>query len=277
MTTATRTDYPTILLNDGRQIPQLGFGTWQIDNDKAAKAVSTAIDVGYWMVDTAAIYQNEKGVGEGIGDWSDIFLQTKIWNESQGYDRTLKAADKCLERLGRDHVDMLLIHWPQPEKGLFVDTWKALIELRDQGKAKSIGVSNFRGEDLKRIVGETGVVPALNQIELHPSFQQREMRALHKDMGILTQSWSPLGQGNAMGSDAIDRIAGDIGQPGSAVVIRWHIQHGLSTIPKASSRDHIEANFRALDFELTKDQMNAIDALDDPDGRMGPEPGSFND
>ena len=165
-------DYPTLTLNDDRQIPQLGFGTWQIEEDKAADAVSTALETGYWLIDTAAIYKNEKGVGEGIGDWADIFLQTKIWNESQGYDRTLKAADKCLERLGRDHVDMLLIHWPCPDKGLFVETWKAFIELRDQGKAKSIGVSNFREEDLKRIVDETGVVPALNQIELHPSFQQ---------------------------------------------------------------------------------------------------------
>jgi len=277
MTGHSRTDYPTLTLNDGRQIPQLGFGTWQIDDDKAAEAVSTALDVGYWLVDTAAIYQNEKGVGEGIGDWSDIFLQTKIWNESQGYDRTLKAADKCLQRLGRDHVDMLLIHWPQPEKGLFVDTWKALIELRDQGKAKSIGVSNFRAADLERIVDATGVTPALNQVELHPGFQQRSLRAVHDKMGIVTQSWSPLGQGNAMGREAIDRISGDIGQPGAAVVIRWHIQHGLSTIPKASSRDHIEANFRALDFELTDDQMAAIDELDDPEGRMGPEPGSFND
>ena len=271
-----RKDYPTLTLNDGRQIPQLGFGTWQIDEDKVAQPVRIALETGYWLVDTAAIYKNERGVGEGIGDWADIFLQTKIWNESQGYDRTLKAADKCLERLGRDHVDMLLIHWPQPEKDLFVDTWKALIELRDQGKAKSIGVSNFREQDLKRIVDETGVTPAVNQIELHPTFQQREMRKLHDEMGIVTQSWSPLGQGNAMGNDTIDAIAEEVGQPTSAVVIRWHIQCGLSTIPKASSRDHIEANFKALDFELTDDQMKKIDDLDDPNGRMGPEPGKFN-
>ncbi|MEE2794716.1 MAG: aldo/keto reductase, partial [Pseudomonadota bacterium] len=160
------TDYPMLTLNDGRQLPQIGFGTYQIDNDKAAEAVRTAVDVGYKMVDTAAVYQNEDGVGDGLTETPDIFLQTKIWNASQGYDRTLKAADKCLDRLGRDHVDMLLIHWPCPEKGLFVETWKALIELRDQGKAKSIGVSNFRTEDLKRIADDTGVTPALNQIEL---------------------------------------------------------------------------------------------------------------
>nr|WP_137676247.1 aldo/keto reductase [Parerythrobacter lutipelagi] len=269
-----RTTQPTLALNDDRQIPQLGFGTWEIEPDAAAEAVSTALDAGYWLVDTAAIYRNEEGVGEGIGKWSDIFLQTKIWNESQGYDRTLAAAEKCLGRLGRDHVDMLLIHWPAPQKGLFVDTWKALIELRDQGKAKSIGVSNFREEDLKRIVDETGVVPALNQIELHPSFQQRDMRKLHDEMGIVTQSWSPLGQGNAFGNDTINAIAKETGQSAPAVVIRWHIQCGLSTLPRSTNPDHIRDNFTALDFELSADQMKRIDDLDSADGRMGPDPGN---
>ena len=204
------TDYPTPTLNDDRQIPQLGFGTYKIDDADAPEAVKTALDVGYWLVDTAAIYGNEEGVGKGVGDWSDIFLQTKIWNDSQGYDRTLKAADKCLERLGRDHVDMLLIHWPCPQKDQFVDTWKALVELRDAGKAKSIGVSNFRAEDLRRIVDETGVVPALNQIELHPTFQQRELRAVHEDMGIVTQCWSPLGQGAGIENDTIAAIAQEL-------------------------------------------------------------------
>ena len=269
-------DYPTLTLNDDRRIPQLGFGTWQIEEDKAADTVSTAIETGYWLIDTAAIYQNEKGVGEGIGDWADIFLQTKIWNESQGYDRTLKAADKCLERLGRDHVDMLLIHWPCPDKGLFVETWKAFIELRDQGKAKSIGVSNFREEDLKRIVDETGVVPALNQIELHPSFQQRTMRKVHQDMGILTQSWSPLGQGNGMENDTIKAIADETGKSASAVIIRWHIQNGLSVLPRSTNPDHIRDNYTALSFELSDDQMAKIDTLDSEDGRMGPDPSTFN-
>lgn len=269
------TDYPTLTLNDGRQIPQLGFGTYKIDDADAPQAVKTALDVGYWLVDTAAIYGNEEGVGKGVGAWSDIFLQTKIWNDSQGYDRTLKAADKCLERLGRDHVDMLLIHWPCPQKDQFVDTWKALVELRDAGKAKSIGVSNFRAEDLRRIVDETGVVPALNQIELHPTFQQRELRALHEDMGIVTQCWSPLGQGAGIENDTIAAIAQETGQPASAVILRWHLQHGLCPIPKASSRDHIEANFATLSFELSDEQMGRINALDQVDGRIGPEPGNF--
>lgn len=269
-------NYPTLTLNDDRQIPQLGFGTWQMEEEDAPENVSTAINVGYWLIDTAAIYKNETGVGKGIGEWSDIFLQTKIWNDSQGFDRTKKAFQKCLERLGREHVDMLLIHWPCPEKDQFVETWKAMIELREEGLAKSIGVSNFREQDLQRLKDETGVVPALNQIELHPTFQQRELRKVHDNMGIVTQSWSPLGQGEGMSNDVIKSVADEVGQPASAVIIRWHIQCGLCPIPKASSRDHIEANFKALDFELTDAQMKRIDDLDDAGGRMGPDPSDFN-
>lgn len=270
------TDYPTLTLNDNRQIPQLGFGTFQIPDEEAADAVSTAIDVGYWLIDTASIYENEVGVGKGIGEWSDIFLQTKIWNDDQGYNQALKALDKSLKRLGRDYVDMLLIHWPCPKKDKFVETWKALIELRDAGKAKSIGVSNFREEDLKRIVDETGVVPALNQIELHPTFQQRELREVHGEMGIVTQSWSPLGQGEGLDDDAIQRIAEETGASASAVILAWHLQHGLAPIPKASSRDHIEANFAARSLTLSDEQMASIDALDSKDGRMGPNPSDFS-
>lgn len=266
------TDYPTLTLNDGRRIPQLGFGTYKIDDGDAPEAVRTALDVGYLLVDTAAIYQNEKGVGEGVGDRGDVFLQTKIWNESQGFERAKKAADKCLERLGRDHVDMLLIHWPCPDKGEFLDTWKALIELHEAGKARSIGVSNFREQDLRRVIEETGVTPSVNQIELHPRFQQRELRQLHEELGIVTQSWSPLGQGDGLTDPAIKEIAEETGQPASAVILRWHLQHGLATIPKASSRGHIEANFKALSFELSDAQMERIDALDSADGRMGPDP-----
>ena len=275
MTDHARTQ-PTLTMNDGRQIPQLGFGTWNVEPDIAADTVAAALDTGFWMIDTAAIYRNEEEVGEGIGQWSDIFLQTKVWNDSQGYDRTLRAAEKCLLRLGRDHVDMLLIHWPQPEKGLFVETWKALIELRDAGKAKSIGVSNFREEDLERVVDDTGVVPALNQVELHPSFQQRELRAVHERMNIVTQSWSPLGQGAAMQSDVVTSIADELNRSPAAVVIRWHIQHGLSVLPRSTNPKHIRDNFTALDFELSDEQMARIDALDRDDGRIGPEPGSFN-
>lgn len=268
-------DYPTLPLNDGRALPQLGFGTWQIEDARAAEAVRTALDVGYRMVDTAAIYQNERGVGAGLAGAPEIFLQTKIWNESQGYDRTLKAAEKCLERLGRGSVDMLLIHWPVPSQDLFVDSWKALVRLREEGRAKSIGVSNFRAEDLDRIVDATGVVPALNQVELHPAFQQRPLREVHAAMGIVTQSWSPLGQGGGLGDPVIAAIAAETGQDAAAVVLRWHLQHGLCAIPKASGRAHIEANFRCLGFTLSDEQMARIDALDRADGRIGPDPATF--
>ena len=269
------TDYPTLTLNDDRQIPQLGFGTWQLEGDAAEQPVKDALDVGYWLIDTASIYGNEQAVGRGIGDWSDIFLQTKVWNDDQGYDKALSAIDASLERLDRDYVDMLLIHWPVPSENKFVDTWKALIEARDNGKAKSIGVSNFREQDLKRIVDETGVVPALNQIELHPTFQQSELRAVHDEMGIVTQCWSPLGQGDSMANDAIERIAEETGKPASAVILAWHLQHGLCPIPRSSSRDHIAENFSAIELTLTEDQMAAIDALDSADGRMGEAPEDF--
>ncbi len=270
------TDQPTLALNDGRRIPQLGFGTYKIAEDAAAEAVRTAVDVGYSLVDTAAVYQNERGVGEGLRDRSDVFLQTKIWNESQGYDRTLAAAGKCLERLGRDRVDMLLIHWPCPGKDLFVESWKALIELRERGMAKSIGVSNFREQDLERIVEETGVVPALNQIELHPRFQQRRLRDLHDRLGVVTQCWSPLGQGAELEEETVAAIAEETGRPASSVILRWHLQHGLCPIPKASSRAHMEANAVALSFELSAGQMERIDALDESDGRIGPDPADFD-
>ncbi|MEO1921133.1 MAG: aldo/keto reductase [Sphingomonadaceae bacterium] len=269
------TQTPTLSLNDGRNIPQLGFGTYQIDNDDAAEAVSTALHVGYKLVDTAAIYGNEEGVGEGLGSHRDIWLTTKIWNESQGYERAKAAFAKCLARLDRPVVDLVLIHWPCAENDKYVETWKAMIEMREAGTARSIGVSNFQPDHLKRLADETGEVPALNQIELHPSFQQRDLRKLHDEMGIVTQSWSPLGQGNGLDNETIKAIAKETGQNAAAVIIRWHIQHGLAVIPKASSRDHIAANFEAVRFELDDDQMARIDALDDKDGRIGPHPDEF--
>jgi 2,5-diketo-D-gluconate reductase A len=268
-------DQSTLSLNDGRQIPQLGFGTWQIPNESAADAVRTALDVGYPLVDTAAIYRNEEGVGEALAGRNEIWLTTKVWNESQGYDRAQRAMDKSLARLARDSVDLVLIHWPAPEQGLATETWKALVAIRDAGKAKSIGVSNFREQDLRAAADATGVVPALNQIELHPSFQQRDLRRVHEELGVVTQSWSPLGQGGGIARPEIRAIAEATGQNPAAVILRWHLQHGFTTIPKASTREHAAANFTALDFELSANQMAAIDALDDPAGRIGPDPATF--
>ena len=269
------TDQPMLTLNDDRQIPQLGFGTYKIDDADAAEAVKTAVDVGYRLVDTAAIYKNEKGVGEGLKGHDDIWLTTKVWNDDQGYESAKTAFGHCLNRLGREDVDLVLIHWPCPDKGKFLDTWKAFIELRKERRVKSIGVSNFREQDLRKLVDETGFAPAVNQIELHPSFQQRELRKVHEEFGIATQSWSPLGQAEALQKDVVQAIARDLGVAPAAVVIRWHLQSGLLTIPKASSRDHIEANFAAVRIELTEEQMAQIDALDDREGRIGPDPSDF--
>ncbi|MCJ8191546.1 aldo/keto reductase [Sphingomicrobium aestuariivivum] len=268
-------DQPHLTLNDDREMPQLGFGTWQVEEEDAAGVVKTALDVGYRLVDTAAIYENERGVGKGLEGREDIWLTTKIWNDDQGYAEAKTAFGHSLNRLGREDVDLLLIHWSCPQKDRFVDTWKAMIELREEGRAKSIGVSNFRREDLARIIEETGFAPAVNQIELHPSFQQRELRALHDELGIRTQSWSPLGQGKGMDADVVGRIAEETGQSPAAVIIRWHLQSGLLVIPKASSRAHMADNLSALDFTLSDAQMAAIDGLDRADGRIGPDPADY--
>ena len=269
------TTYPTLPLNDGRQLPQLGFGTFQLEGDKATNAVKSALETGYWLIDTAAFYDNEKEVGAGIGQAGDIFLQTKLWNDRHGYDEARKATQESLDRLGRDQVDMMLIHWPCPSQDKFVETWKAFIEMRDEGLAKSIGVSNFRPDDLKRIVDATGVVPALNQIELHPSFQQRELRAVHQEMGIVTQCWSPLGQGEAMKTDIVGDIAKAHDTGEAAVILAWHLAHGLAPIPKSGTPEHIRSNFAALDVTLGAQDLAALDSLDDAEGRMGPDPATL--
>jgi len=271
----SRFSTPTLMLNDGREMPQLGFGTWQIPDRAAPEAVRMAVETGYELVDTASIYENETGVGEALAGREDIFLTTKVWNEDQGYREAREAFERQLGRLGRDSVDLVLIHWPCPAKAQFVETWKALIDLRELGKVASIGVSNFRIEDLERIITETGVKPVLNQIELHPPFQQRELRAFHEERGIATQSWSPLGQGSAMAEGPIARIAEELGQPASSVVLAWHLHHGLAPIPKASSRAHIEANFAALEVQLSEEQVAAIDAMDSAEGRMGADPSTL--
>ena len=269
------TDQPMLTLNDDRQMPQLGFGTYKIDSKDAVEAVQSAVEVGYRLIDTASIYRNEEGVGKALASHPDIWLTTKIWNEDQGYEEAKTAFGHSLNRLGREDVDLLLIHWPCPDKGKFVDTWKALIELREEGRAKSIGVSNFREQDLRLLIDETGFAPAVNQIELHPDFQQSKLYKVHKELGIVTQSWSPLGQGDALKSGCVKHIAEDHHVSSAAVVIRWHLQWGLSAIPKASSRAHIEANFEATRIKLSEEEMAQIDALDDPDGRLGPDPSKF--
>lgn len=270
------TDQPLLPLVDGTTIPQIGLGVWQTPDDVAVTAVSAAIKAGYCHVDTAAIYQNEKGVGEGLRASGvardDIYVTTKLWNDDQGYDSALKAYDKSLGRLGIDKADLYLIHWPSPHRGLYVDSWKALVRLKEEGRVGAIGVSNFASEHLDRIIDATGVTPVLNQIELHPDFQQRELRSLHDDLGIRTESWSPLGQGKLLADPVIARIAAKHGRTPAQTVIRWHLDQGLIVIPKSVTPSRIVENFDVFGFALDAGDLAAIDALDGAGNRIGPDP-----
>jgi 2,5-diketo-D-gluconate reductase A len=270
------TDQLYLSLHDGARIPQVGLGVWQTPDNEAAPAVKAALDAGYRHVDTAAVYENEQGVGEGIRQSglprSDIFLTTKLWNTDQGYEQTLKAFEASLKRLGTDYVDLYLIHWPSAHRGLFVDTWKALVTLKEEGRAKSIGVSNFYPEHIEKIVAETGVVPVINQIELHPDFQQRETRAFHEKHKIATQSWSPLGQGKLLGHPVIAEIAQKLERTPAQVIIRWHIENGLVVIPKSVTPSRIVENFKVFDFKLSAEDLDRLNGLDDAGARIGPDP-----
>ena len=260
-----------IMLNDGRPMPQLGMGTWRLADAQAPMVVRLGLDTGFRLVDTAAVYGNERGVGEGLRGQEDVFVTTKLWNDRQGDPAA--ALDESLALLGMDAVDLYLMHWPSPAQGRFVDAWKAMIDLRAAGKTRSIGVSNFLPEHLDAIIDATGVTPAVNQIELHPDFQQREACAYHAAHGIVTQSWSPIGQGKTLlDSPAIRTIADAHNRSPAQVVIAWHLAHGFSVIPKASTREHLTDNFAALDLALSEDDIAAIDALDRADGRIGPDP-----
>jgi 2,5-diketo-D-gluconate reductase A len=271
---------PTLDLNDNHQIPQLGFGVFLVPPEEAAAAVSHALKTGYRSVDTAAAYRNERGVGEAIRasglDRSEIFVTTKVWNNHQGREEARQAFEKSLERLGDDYVDLYLIHWPAPGQDKYVETWETLVELNKDGRARSVGVSNFRVADLELIIEATGVTPAVNQIELHPRFQQSELRAFHAEHGIATESWSPLGRGGLLDDETIVGIASRHERTPAQVILRWHLQLGLIVIPKSVTPSRIEENFGVFDFELTDDDMAAIAALDSPDGRIGPDPAEFN-
>ncbi|MCB1447021.1 MAG: aldo/keto reductase [Rhizobiaceae bacterium] len=269
-------DQPHISFPDGRSIPQVGLGVWQTPNDTAVTAVRAALENGYRHIDTAAIYENEEGVGEGIRASGvargDIFLTTKLWNDDQGTDSVFRAIDRSLKKLGTDYVDLYLIHWPSPQRGKYRETWKTLVRLRDEGRVRSIGVSNFAAEHLEAIVGDSGVTPVLNQIELHPDFQQKALRAVHDRLGIRTQSWSPLGQGHLLANGVVGDVARRLGRTPAQVIIRWHIQNGLIVIPKSVTPSRIAENFKLFDFELDAAAMQALDSLDDAGARIGPDP-----
>lgn len=270
------TNSPTITLNNDITIPQLGFGVWQIPADEVESAVAEALRVGYRSIDTAALYRNEAGVGRAVAasglPREDVFITTKLGNDDHGYDAAMRAFDTSLAELGTDHVDLYLIHWPQPRRDQYVDTWRALEAIHAEGRARSIGVANFTAEHLQRLFDQTAIVPAVNQIETHPYLAQRQMRAFHAAHGIATEGWSPLGQGGELLADpVIERIAAAHGATAAQVVLAWHLAHGLITIPKSITPARIAENFAALDLRLTADQMAAIDALD-RDGRIGPHP-----
>ncbi len=261
----------TITLNDGRAMPRLGLGTYQIPDAHVAAVVRAGLDLGYRLIDTAAIYHNERGVGEGVDETA--WVTTKLWNDAQGDPEA--ALDASLALLGLESVDLYLIHWPHPEGGRFVQAWEGLVRLREAGKTVSIGVSNFLPEHIDAIVEATGVVPAVNQIELHPGFQQREARAYHEAKGIVTQSWSPLGQGATLKDERIVAIADRLGVSAAQVIIAWHLAKGLAVIPKAGDLDHLADKWGAREVTLSAEDVAAIDAMDDPDGRIGPDPLTF--
>ena len=267
------TDQPNVTLNDGRTMPQIGLGTYQIPDEQTADVVTAAIDAGYRAVDTATIYGNEAGTGAGVRARDEtIFVTSKLWRDDFGYDAALKGFERSFDRLGLDWVDLYLLHWPFVEQDLFVESWKALVRLQQEGRVKSIGVSNFTMDQLERIIHDSGVVPAVNQIELHPSFQQVELRGFHDENRIVTTSWSPLGQGAALTDPAIVRIAEKHGRTPAQVVLRWHVEAGLVVIPKSSNPARLAENIAIFDFALDAEDEQAIVKLDRRDGRIGPDP-----
>lgn len=274
---------PSITLNDGATIPQLGFGVYQIDPDETAGAVRTALEIGYRHIDTAEMYQNEKGVGQGIRDAGidrgDVFITSKLNNGFHEPDAARKAFDGTLAALGFDYVDLFLIHWPLPTlyDGDFPATWRTLEEFKADGRARSIGVSNFQVPHLERLAKETDTVPAVNQIEVHPYFTNDEVRQYGEAHRIATEAWSPIAQGKVLDDSVVDGIAKATGKTPAQVVLRWHVQLGHIVFPKSVTPERIQQNFDIFDFELSPDDVDALSELDKgEDGRTGPNPDSFD-
>jgi 2,5-diketo-D-gluconate reductase A len=279
---STVSTIPTIALNDGQEIPQLGFGVFQIPPEETAKAVATALETGYRHVDTAEMYRNERGVGEAIRASSlsrdEIYVTSKLSNGCHHPDDARKAFDHTLEALGFDYVDLFLIHWPLPTlyDGDYVATWKVMEEFKQQGRARSIGVSNFQVAHLERLAAEADVTPAVNQIEIHPYFLNEEVRRYGENHGIRTEAWSPIAQGAVLEDPVITEIAGRLERTPAQVVLRWHIQRDSIVFPKSTTPSRIEENFELFDFALEDGDMEAITALDKgEDGRTGPHPDKF--
>lgn len=267
---------PTVTLLDGNALPRLGFGTWPLDDRAARAAVGIALEQGYRLIDSAARYDNERGVGQAIAESElpreEIVVTTKLPGADHGYDAALAAFEESRRRLGVDYVDLYLIHWPLPAIDRYVETWRAFVHLRDEGLVRSIGVSNFTPQQIERIADATGVLPAVNQVELHPAFAQDELRAWHAERGIVVESWRPLGRGE-LDDPAIARIAAAHGRTPAQVVLRWHTQVGAVPIPKSATPQRIAENIAVFDFELSDGELAAIAELD-RGARLGGDPES---
>jgi 2,5-diketo-D-gluconate reductase A len=271
---------PLVEMNDGRSIPVIGFGVWQVPDDVVVDATLKALEVGYRHIDTACVYENERGVGEALRrsglNRDDVFVTTKVWNTDQGYDQTLRAFDTSTDLLGIDEVDLYLVHWPTPARDLYLDSWRALIRLREEGRARSIGVSNFHEAHLRKIIDETGVIPAINQIELHPWLPQTQLRDIDARLGIKTEAWSPLGSGQLIDNPVIAEVAAKHGKSPAQVMVRWSIQLGNIVLPKSVTPERIEQNIDVFDFVLDAADMAAIATLESGQ-RTGPNPDDFNE
>ena len=270
---------PRIQLNNGQLMPQLGLGVYKVQQDVAVDVVRTAIELGYRRVDTAALYDNEVEVGAAIRtcgiDREQLFVTTKIWNDRHGFDEASEAIDEALARLNIDYIDMLLIHWPCPKQNLFVETWAALEKSLESGKIRGIGVSNFHPEHLERLLAESAVVPAINQVEIHPGLAQSEIRRFDADQGIATEAWSPIARGKFNQNSVIQEISNRHRKTPAQVILRWHIQLGNLVIPKSTNPDRLAENLDVFDFSLSKDEMDDILALENGE-RIGPDPREFN-
>jgi len=271
---------PTVKLNNGVEMPQLGYGVFQVPDDETTTAVTAALEAGYRSIDTAAAYQNEAGVGKALVasgiDRDELFVTTKLWNADQGYDNALRAFDRSLSLLGLEYLDLYLIHWPTPERDLYVDTWRALEKLQADGRVRAIGVSNFQPHHLDRLAEVSGITPAVNQVELHPFLQQHDVRAYGVDFGIRTEAWSPLAKGGALLTDpVIQALAAKHDRTPAQIVLRWHLQLGTIVIPKSVTPARIKENLDVFGFDLSDEDLAAIAPLD-RDERTGPHPDTFN-
>jgi diketogulonate reductase-like aldo/keto reductase len=274
------TSVPVIELNNGVRMPQLGYGVFQVPDDETAAAVKAALEAGYRSIDTAAVYGNEKGVGQAIAESGiardELFVTTKLWNSAQGYDSTLKAFDESMAKLGLEQLDLYLIHWPTPKRDKFLDTWKAFEKLYADGRVRAIGVSNFQPAHLERLMDAATVVPAVNQVELHPYLQQPELREFDTKNGIATEAWSPLAKGGSLlGDPVVAELAVKHSRTPAQIVLRWHLQLGNVVIPKSVTPSRIEENFDLFGFTLTEEELDSLTPLDRGE-RTGPDPDTFN-